>query len=387
MWIMVGGNSISAQSNPETGSPKSDRHYALQVSYQHGHVFPTNKFLAGGNAESTPINAFESFAIHFGNQTSGKYAWETLYDYPYWGGGVALINFYDPEELGTPISVFGFFNAPFKRWGKLSLTYNIELGLTFNWKPFNPINNPSNISIGAGRTVHIGLGTALTYQLSPRLTSVLGLELNHFSNGALKKPNYGINTVAPQVRLRYRLQEAPLVFQRHSIDPFTPQFEWNFFVFGGAKNVIFNDLNVDILEKYEGVQFPVFGISSSINRQISHKSKFGLGLTLDYDSSHNAQVAIDEGDVEVSPSPFVDKLQLSLSPAYELVIDRFSVVLQPSFYLYRKKILDLSPNFYQRIGLKYHFNDRYFVGVNLRAFNFRFSDFIEWHIGHRLTWR
>lgn len=381
------GNLILAQVTVPSTSDPAVRHFAWQATYQNGHVFSTNTFLAGSNAEGEAINTYASYSMQFGNQTTGRYAWEENYNYPYWGGGVAVVDFHEPEFLGTPITVYGFFNAPFKRWRKWSFDYNIELGLTFNWKPFNPLNNPDNISIGAGRTVHISLGAEWAYQLSPRLSTVLGFNLTHFSNGALKKPNYGINTIAPHLRLRYHLRREEIRFQHHNLTAMEPQFEWNLFLFGGAKNVVFNDLNVDIIEKYEGVQFPVLGLSTSLNRQISYKSKLGVGLTLDYDSSHNAQVAIDEGDLETTPSPFVDKIQLSVSPIYELVIDRFSIVLQPSFYLYRKKINDLTPNFYQRFGLKYHLGKRYFVGINLRAFNFRVSDFIEWHMGYRLVWR
>ncbi|MCB0630137.1 MAG: acyloxyacyl hydrolase [Saprospiraceae bacterium] len=381
--ILIGTQFLEAQSSSRETSRIRNNHYAVRFAYQNGYVFPTNQFLAGNNVESTPINDFETFSLQFGNQTSGKYDWETLYNYPYWGGGIQLMNFHDPEELGTPVSLFGFFNAPFLRGRKLSLDYNIELGLTFNWKPFNPLNNANNISIGAGRTVHIALGSSLNYRLGSNLDAALGLQLSHFSNGALKKPNYGINTVSPVISLKYRLDSDSLRFDPAALSPFIPRWEWNLFVFGGAKNVIFKDLNIDIIEKYEGVQFPVVGVFAGLNLQISHKTKFGLGFTLDYDGSHNAQVAIEEGDLEIADSPFLDKLQLSLSAGYELVIDRISIVLQPSFYLYRKQIRDRTPNFYQRIGVKYYFKDRYYAGIHLRAFNLHISDFIEWHVGYR----
>jgi hypothetical protein len=46
----------------------------------------------------------------------------------------------------------------------------------------------------------------------------------------------------------------------------------------------------------------------------------------------------------------------------------------------------MTPTFYQRVGVKYHFLKDTFWGINLRAYNFYESDFIEWTIGHRIKW-
>jgi hypothetical protein len=75
-----------------------------------------------------------------------------------------------------------------------------------------------------------------------------------------------------------------------------------------------------------------------------------------------------------------------MSFSSELVIDKLSLVIQPGFYLYRMKSADMTPEYYQRIGVKYLFLKNTFFGINLRAYNFYQSDFIEWTIVHRLVW-
>jgi len=192
-------------------------------------------------------------------------------------------------------------------------------------------------------------------------------------------------TIAPKISLKYNFYEPPS-FIKQEIPEYKKENEWLISVFGGKKNVIFDSVNIDIIEKYEGVNFPVFGVSTTINRQISYKSKIGIGMSMSYDGSINAQVAVDANELEAVDGPFSDKLQVSIYPSYEFVINRFSLILQPAFYIYRKKLKNQSPVFHQRIGIKYHFSDNFYAGITLRDYKFHVSDFIEWNVGYQIKW-
>lgn len=357
---------------------------ALQAVYQQGYVFATNDFLRGNNIEANRINSFQTFSLKFSTQTNGDKLWQQLYKYPNWGIGVYVADFYNPEEIGIPFALFGFFNAPFKRWDKLQFNYELEFGATFNWKSFNPVTNKYNIAIGAGESFMIDAGLNLEYNLTDRIEFVSGFSLTHFSNGALKKPNFGINTVAPKIGLKYNFYNHP-AFHKQEVPAYSPKNEWLFSAFGGAKNVIFDSVNIDIIEKYEGVYFPIFGISTAYNRQISYRSKIGFGMTVSYDGSVNAQSSIEKNELEPVNGPLSDKIQLSVYPSYELVVNKVSLIIQPAFYLYRKKTKNQSPDFHQRIGLKYYITDNLFVGITLRDYAFHVSDFIEWNLGFRIN--
>jgi len=356
---------------------------SLQALYHNGYVFPTNDFLRGTNIEATRINAFQTFSLKFSTQTTGDKLWQQLYKYPNWGIGVSVIDFHNPEEIGVPLAFYGFFNAPFKRWQKVSFNYEMGFGATFNWKSFNPVNNKYNIAIGAGVSFQIDAGLNLHYNLTNRIELVSGFSLTHYSNGALKKPNFGINTIAPEVGLKYNFYDRP-AFHKQEVPIFIKKNEWLFSAFGGAKNVIFDSVNIDIREKYEGVFFPVFGISTTYNRQISYMSKIGAGMTFSYDGSVNAQIAVYNNELDPVDSPLSDKIQISIYPSYELVIDKLSVIIQPAFYIYRKSFKDQSPVFHQRIGIKYHISDNIFAGITLRDYSFHVSDFIEWTLAYRI---
>lgn len=357
---------------------------SIQTTYQNGYVFGTNDFLKGNNAISDTINDFQAFHIKISKQTTGKNQWEQLFNYPNWGIGVSVFDFFNPKEIGTPIALYGFFNAPFKRWNKFTLNYELGFGATFNWKSFNPITNKYNISIGAGQSFFIDAGLNLQYFLSDKIDIEAGFSLTHFSNGGLKLPNRGLNTIAPKIGIKYNFDDRP-VFNKIEIPKYNKEYEWLITIFGGKKNVIFDSANIDIIEKYEGINFPVFGISTTLNRQVGYKSKFGIGMSVSYNSSINAQVAVDENELEAIEWIFSDKLQVSIFPSYELVINKLSLILQPSFYIYRKKTKTQSPVFYQKIGLKYQIMDNFFLGITLRDYKFHVSDFVEWNLGYRIN--
>ncbi len=374
---------IKAQSDSIDYLPQKEHKYlSIQSEFQYGYVFPTNEFIRGLNSENDRINGFRTFSLKFSAQTTGKKLWEQLYGYPNWGIGIYLADFYAPEEIGRPFAIFGFFNGPFKRWENLRFNYELGFGVTFNWKSFNPVTNQYNIAIGADESFIIDAGMNLQYNLTDRIELISGLSLTHFSNGALKKPNFGINTIAPKIGVKYNFYHPPL-FKTQDVPEFTGKNEWLLSGFGGTKNVIFDSVSVDVMETYEGVFYPVFGISAGYNRQISFKSKIGFGMTMSYDGSVNAQVAIEENELDPVDSPFIDKFQLSIYPSYELVINKLSLVLQPALYIYRKEFANQSPAFFQRIGLKYYLSDNLYMGVILRDYAFHVSDYIEWTIGYR----
>jgi len=367
-------------------SDKKLQNLTIQAGYQNGYVFATNDFIKGANAEKNSINAFQSFTIKLAKQTTGENQWEQLYKYPTYGIGIYVADFYNPEEIGTPLAIYGFFNAPFKRWNKLTFNYEIGFGTTFNWKSFNPVNNKYNISIGSGQSFFIDAGLNLQYNLTKKLDLEAGFSLTHFSNGALKKPNKGINTIGPKISLKYNFEDRPN-FIKSKIPEYEKENEWLISFFGGIKNVIFEDATIDVIEKYEGLNFPVFGITSVFNKQVSYKSKIGIGMSFSYNGALDAQIAVENNELDALDSPFSDKLQVSIFPSYELIVNKVSLILQPAFYLYRKNLKTNTPVFHQRIGLKYHFSKDFFAGITLRDYNFKTSDFIEWNIGYRIKWR
>lgn len=358
--------------------------FSVQGSFQTGTVIPTNDFVRGTNFLHDTIDSYNSISFTLFKQTTGDKLWEQIYGYPMYGIGIYTALFSETTELGVPISVNGFLSGPFVRLQKLSFNYELGLGLTFNWNNFNPVTNPNNIAISAEQSVFIEAGVNLEYHIAKRYFLNAGYGFNHFSNGKLKMPNQGLNTRAFKFSLRYQINNPSNTFIKREVPEFNKHFEWDIFIYGGAENVIYKGNDVDIITRYEGVYFPVYGINNTFSRCVGYKSKIGAGFSVGYNGALNAQIAVENGDLDEVDLPFGNHIALSVYPSYELVVDRLSFLIQPGFYVYRKKIEELSPVFYQRIGVKYHFLKNYYLGINLRAYKYHISDFIEWNVGRSI---
>lgn len=358
----------------------------IEGSFQAGKVIPTNDFISGKNFRNDAIDGYQSGSLLLLKQTRGDKLWEQLYKYPVYGIGIYSAFFKETAELGTPVSVFGYFSAPFARGRKLNFNYDLGLGLTFNWNKFDPVSNPNNIAISASQSTYIEAGLRLEYPLSKRLFASVGYGLYHFSNGHLKLPNQGLNMQALKLNLRYQVNDATCSFINNPVPLFGKHYEWDISIYGGAQNVIYAGGDIDIITKYEGVYFPVFGINNTFSRSVSYKSKIGMGFSAGYNGALNAQVAVENGELEEKDMPFGKHITMSVYPSYELVVNKLSIIIQPGFYLYRKKTAEMTPVFYQRVGVKYHFWNDYFAGISLRAYQFHISDFMEWNIGRTIRW-
>lgn len=358
----------------------------IQGNFSPGKVFPTNDFVRGQNFTGDTIDEYTSFSLLLLKQTKGDKLWEQLYKYPVYGFGIYTASFKETSELGNPISIFGYFSAPFVRASKLTFNYELGLGLTFNWKNFDPLNNPNNIAISEEQSVYIQAGVNLQYQLFRRFSMGFGYNLYHFSNGHLKAPNQGLNMQALELNLRYQVNKAPIDFLKKPVPEYEKHFEWDISLFAGAQNVIYSGDDIDIITKYQGHTFPVFGINNTFSRTLSYKSKIGAGFSVGYNGALNGQVAVENGQLDEVDLPLGNHITFSIYPSYELMIDRLSIILQPGFYVYRKMTEELTPTFYQRIGVKYHFWKDYYAGISLRAYQLHVSDFIEWNVGRRIKW-
>lgn len=377
-------NNLSAQTDRLKSVPeKEPLQLSVQAFYQRGSVFQTNDFVRGVNFENEKINRFHALAIRLANRTSGKREWERRFLNPRYGVGVYVADYFEAEQIGRPIAVYGFFNAPFYRNEKLSFNYEFGFGFTFNWRSFDPVTNQFNVALGAGRSFLIDAGINARYALSPLLSVELGASLTHFSNGGIKQPNFGINTIAPRLLLSRNLHPGEPYHPSAVTTDHIPKNEYLLTFFGGGKNLLYDSLDVDLAEKWEGVDFPVFGLSAVYHRHLTYKTKIGFGLGLSYDGSIAAQIAVDEGELEAAPTPFGDKLQVNAFFSYELAIHRIAILLEPSFYIHRKKTAKQTPVFHQRIGVKYYFLDDVSLGITLRSYQFHVSDFIEWSVGYR----
>ncbi len=392
--------SISAFSSDSTNVKKDRYNKSLRFFYQAGKVLPTNDFLTGDNASGEPVDYFQSFSLQYGIETDGRKLWQQLYAYPTWGFAFYSVNFFNPDELGNPSSIYTFINAPIiKRFKNWSINYEVGFGLTYNWKPFDINTNPFQYAIGSNNTVFIDAGLNADFNVGKHFNLTAGFTFTHFSNGATRVPNMGINLIAPRIGAKYRF-EPRKEFIVNEIPKYSNNWEYIALVAASSKQLgyMVTD-NSDTT--YVAEAYGVFTFSTGVNRQISHKVKLGLGADFSYDGSYNSYIKYQNNQTtERLNAGNGNKLAIGAYGSFELVIHKLSMVVQPGWYLYREEwevpeepsegisIPRRKPGgSYQRIGLKYHIFDNVFAGINVRAYDFSIADYIEWNIGYKVNWR
>ena len=387
LWIsfsvrLVGGNSDTL---------KKGEHYrkSLTIAYQYGKLIHTHSFVKGNNPNGTVYNYCQSFSAQYGINTDGRQFWQQLYGYPVWGFGVYKGYLLEDEGLlGSPTAFYAYFRAPFKRWEMWMLEYEIDFGLATNWKHHDIIEKGFYYPIGSYSTAFFAFSIGANFRIDKQMDLSARLAFTHFSNGAIQLPNLGINIISSQLSLHYIFQRRPR-FIKSKIPEYNDNWEFVVLAAPAIKQIPFNyNINDSVVTKAP-FTYPVVTLSSSISRQVSHMIKFGAGFDITYNTTHGAEIiVVNNKPQKGEPLSFSDQLLVGAYPSFELVINDLSMVVQAGFYIYRKQLPGYeTPLTYQRIGIKYHILKHMFLGINVRAYDFKKADFIEWVIGYRLQWR
>lgn len=150
---------------------------------------------------------FPAFEMSVFQSTYGKREWQILYNYPYIGCTFyhsRLGNFY---ELGQVYAFYPFINYPLYRGETSQFTFKFGLGVAYLTNCFEHLENPYNFSIGSHLNGAVNLSFEYRQEITARLQSVASIGLTHFSNGATKSPNYGLNTFSGAWGLAFYLRD------------------------------------------------------------------------------------------------------------------------------------------------------------------------------------
>lgn len=358
------------------------------VSMQFGQFLRTNDYLKTLTHKEFVANSAELTV-----QTDGSQEWHRRFGRPYYGGGIIALDFLKNRDMGRPFAVYGTFGGVIKETKTHSWNYETSGGFAFNWKPFDFEKGYLNQTLGSSVSIYIDFGANYKYYLGKHFDLGLGLNFNHFSNGALKFPNKGMNTFSPKMSLTYHFDERKLA-PKDSLSAFDKYSTLDVNVFGGVRHSAFlgkdegfDYSDVNLKEKYKGEHYQNWGIETVYHRQITYKSSLGLGVGLLYDEDYNNKFYQDENGSIKSEKRFKhDNLLLNIFPSYRLSISKFEIQVQPGFYLFKKTVDRRYDKtiFYQRLGFQYTIGKNVLVGIGLRSYKFHKADYIEWRLGYRI---
>jgi len=358
-------------SQADSLSIKQTSYHSISANYQYGNILPTTDFVKGDNLLGKPMQKYQAYTVKMLWQNPGYSNWQKIYHVPYYGVGLTVGNFYNPEEVGYPVSLFGILGIPVKRWNKLELYSEFQFGIAANWKHYDSISNPKNLAVGGGLTVHLNLGVNAFYPITDKLDIGAGLSFIHFSNGGFERPNNGLNICSPSAELKYHFAGRP---DAGSISAPSRQQRSNdlYFMLGyGDYQLVEHELDTNY--------YAVGGVSAIYFTQFSNAFRLGYGSDLNYVWGLNAKP-------DGTPGPYsVENFTLGLLLQPEFMIDRLTLVGGMGIYALHRNYGNFNQT-YQRLGVRYEVYRNVSLGVNIRAINFMLAEFLEFNVGYRIRW-
>ncbi len=295
-----------------------------------------------------------------------------LYRYPTFGGGfTSLLG--DFPEIGRPQAVYGFFEMPFAIPNpnqKLSFGYFTQIGLGFNLTPYDSINNPSNKYIGSSLNAYIHFGFNGEYKLSDRVLITSSLSLKHYSNGAIKKPNAGINLVPVSIGIKSYLGKiSPIPQTRPEYPVLDKRWFLNLALYSGIKNY-----DIGGADYFRG------GVGINYLWEANYKFRLGLGLDFFYAPGMNKRYVGEEFS-------FKDQTSLAVVGSWEWKLtDKLFMPIGFGVYFYRNELNQESSGIYERIGFRYRLSEQLSAGVQIKAHKAK-ADFFEFTMGYTIPSR
>jgi len=329
----------------------------IEMVFHYGSIVPHHDFMH--DFMEGPLMAGE---VKIGFQTHGKLAWEQLYNYPRYGFGYYFGTIGNPDILGLPNAVYSFFDVPLIKKNRFSFNTQMALGVSYNFHIYDPATNPLNLAIGCNPNVFFYFNLNAGFRLSDRITLKQAANFTHFSNGAVKMPNTGFYMLDYYAALQYDLDDHLPNPYRHELPAIEKRNQMFFLIASGAKQVY-----------YQQDHYLMATLSAGYYRLIGRINKVGGGVDLFYDASLERN--------EPGGLPFGWLIRQGFFAAHELLIHRFSLVVQQGFYGYRK--MNLHQKYYSRLGIKYQLMNGLFLNISLKS-HWGKADFIEWGFGYLL---
>ena len=363
--LLIGVGQVCAQS--------SHKNYEIEARMHYGYMyFQNDEFHSALGRYSRHTPAFE-LSLH--RNTYGQHRWEVLHNYPSIGFTFYYSGFGNDSiaaELGKVFALYPFINFPFTSNESSRLTFKLGVGLSWLTNKFHPTENFHNYAIGSHLNAAINLSFEYRQRIVERLHWVTSVGLTHFSNGATRTPNMGINIFSvatgfswylapPKTRIDKKLRPKNYLFEFDGKRHFVTDYQYTL----GFK---------DMSQQYGTHQyFFVHNIAANFMFQITERDRLGLGLEMVYDNSD--KITKPNWGIYLKPGFLF---------AYEMMLDRVSFMFNAGV---RNNVPLNSKTFgllfYQKVAVRYYFNENLFTTLAFTTYDIK-ADFISIGIGYHI---
>jgi hypothetical protein len=295
---------------------------------------------------------------------NGERAWHHSYLLPVHGIAILYTDLGSPSRIGSAMRVLPYLHLPLVRRPDASFGLRAGWGIGLVTRPFDRIDNGKQIAIGS--RVNTAIQVMAEYRRTQgRWTLSLGLGLDHWSNGAYRLPNLGLNYVSTSFGVGCRLgSEVPQPVLRTPPDTTDEQGEWRILAAVGV-----NEADAP----YSG-QRSVYVLQGLRQWKVSPRSGFSAGA----DVFNKGTLAVMHP--ELAGRGRASLTQLGLHGGYTLFFGRGELFVQLGGYVHTP-----APDrqaLYQRIGVRIGSGRHLLWNMSLKSHS-AVADHWEFGVGYR----
>lgn len=350
LWIIVqlGARPLHAQNS-----------FSWSAELQSGRVFahiPSIENVAG----SRPIS------IQFrSSQNLRDSAFRSLYHTELQRGYLLNVTHFNMERLGYMVAA-GYYLQPTASIGKnLKVGFTPAVGISYNSNPYDKVENRTNYTYATYINLYASVGLHAKYTLTDHIQLNGMFQINHFSNGAMIKPNSGVNWISAGIGMEYQLTHKK---QGPSWLPTKPK----------RKSTYHLDITPYYTKSKRDTVTARWFMNTGFAVQVIRRGLlhgYTLGYELAYDEMYVAE-AKRKGNTTVTP------WLPAVFAGHEFLLGK--VVFTQQFGVYAKNIhIAYISNWYHRWGLSYYPVPKVGIGFSFKIHELR-AEFVDARLTYRL---
>lgn len=331
--------------------------------------------------ESLAQDPIRGFELNIFRKNTEFNPYNIFYNFPKTGFGVQYDNPGNPSVLGRVLSAYSFIEFDLLSINnRLMFTSRLAMGLAYVSQTFDSEKNPENVAVSTNISYKMMLDFGLKYEpVESDFIYSLSFGLLHYSNGAVIKPNKGLNQIFFSAGLSYNLFNNSKFNNTRTIKtPSEYSYKehefWGMFTLFTSDEYAYGDIG-------RGGGFYCSTLALGYTRRYSHAGKYGIAIDAFY--NENFQYAYDHNSDTLIKiiNNRKDVLRGGISFGHEFIYHDLCLVTYAGFYYYNR----IKPNewLYTRIGLRYYVFDNLFINLTLKAYGFK-AYYIESGIGFAL---
>ena len=313
---------------------------------QYGFIIPHSEDLKPISSTNPWGISFDAAKLLYSDRT-----WKNCNCYSKVGFAFTYYNYQNPAELGNSYNLIVFAEPYLGFRKKVHTSMRAGMGATYLNQVYDEVTNPNNLFYSSPLSFILLLQLKLNYRVDENYNIYLSGNYNHISNGAISKPNKGINFPTLGLGLEYTLR--PVKLERKE---------------GGSEfdrkrlikyaRIFWNVRTVPETPEYPEKHDIMIGLEAGVMRHLSRINGLMTGFEYSYDGLFNEEIKRNE----LTYTPHIVSLHLG----HFFSFGKFTFTQQFAWYAYKSYPFN-DQDFFQRYAILWQFGKLINCGFSLKS--------------------